>query len=113
MSKTEKAKSTNSKFFSTLTSSHQGIREQRAKALTTLTKNAQQALVRQKEDELTNIEIDIDKLGDLGPESTTSLKNKEIDHKEWVRKMQDLKVRRFMAQRELEFAQETLVEWFN
>ncbi|MEX0598016.1 MAG: hypothetical protein WD512_16120 [Candidatus Paceibacterota bacterium] len=102
-----------SKFKETLTASNSDLKEKRADNLTKKVSNAQTSLVRNLEDEILDLEMQIDKLGDLGPNSTTSLKvGENVNGKKWVDQMQSLKLDLFIKNRELEVAKATQKEWF-
>lgn len=100
------------KFVSTITKSHEGIREDRAQNKAQKTELKQKALVDKLQGEVLDLEGKIQDLTDLAPEDTTSLKPQDFDEEHWVEKMQQYKIDLLNKQIELETAKETYNDWF-
>ena len=102
------------KFMKNLTSGETGIKEKRAGILSQQAENAQTELLTRLRGERSDLELKIDRLSDLAPDSTTSLKvgGDNFDAKAWVLEIQTAKVELAAKDVELDIAQKTYDEWF-
>ena len=103
-----------SKFVATLTSSNDGIKQQRANSLKLGTELEAKTLVQNLTRELLTIRNQIDKLSDLGPTTIMELTvgGVDFDATKWVKEMHDLKLDERVKVIELEAAEELYNEWF-
>lgn len=101
------------KFIKSLTGSDSSIKEQRAILIGAQAENAQATLLINLRKEVSGLQLQIDKMSDLGPEATTDLRvGKEFNADTWVRDLQNLKISLLNRQVELETAEATYDEWF-
>lgn len=102
------------KFIKTLTQSDSNIKEKRALTLGTSVKIAQETIVNNLKRELNSLNHQMDKLVDLSPDYSFSLKpgGEDFDAENWASELQRIKLEIKIKEMELETAQETLEEWF-
>lgn len=103
------------KFTTMLAASHKSIKESRARLISEDTADAQEDLVRRLKKDGRDIEREIMKLEDLAPDSTLSLNptKDSYDADEWVKQMQDAKIKQLNIKIQLKLAIETSTSWFN
>lgn len=72
------------------------------------------ALVNDLKQTKTRLEMELEKLKDLGPTSTTSLtvETKDVDPQHWVKKVQGIKEDLYFTNIKLKLAEETTDEFF-
>ena len=93
--------------------SNTGLKENRSRQLAKSVEFAQKALVTNLENEVNNLEMKLDKLTDLGPDSTTSLRpGQEIDANKWVADFQETSIALDVKKVELKIAKATLITFF-
>lgn len=102
------------KFSKHLSKDADGIRLQRSEMIAEETKTQQQMLITILHKEKRDLDMEILNLSDIGPETSDSLRpaGQGFDSKQWVKKMQELKMKRLEKLVEIELAEETFNEWF-
>lgn len=88
--------------------------KRRAAQIATSAEIAQQNLVNAIKQEKTNVELKIEALKDLAPDSTDSLRpgSKNWDAVKWVKDLQSAKQELYQIEIQLKLAQETFDEYF-
>lgn len=101
------------KFVKNLTASNADIKGKRSEVVARRAKASQSNLVNKLQDEKDELELIVERLSDLFPDSTVSLKVAEnFDSNKWVKDMQDAKIALLNKEVELKAAKETYKEWF-
>ena len=105
---------TQNKFTANLTLPESGIKGKRASILASSAETAHNDLISRLTKEYNTLELTLENLNDLSPDSTTSLKvgGDDFDAEVWVQKMQDTKIALLNKKIELRVAKETHQEWF-
>ena len=102
------------KFIQNLTANESGIKAKRANILANQAKTAQTDLINRLTREKDALDLRLDSLQDLAPDSTTSLKvgGENFNPDQWVKDVQSIKVQITNKKVELLLAEETFNEWF-
>lgn len=102
------------KFERTLSKNHEGILDKRRKLIASKTRKHQEAIVRDLESEMDNLNEELFKLEDIYPYSSESLSPtvKDFDPKKWTEDYQRICVEKEIKSRELKVAQENYRLWF-
>lgn len=102
------------KFAQNLTKNNKQIKESRAKRVAEQAKMAQEDVVRTLRTETMDLEAKLEDLEDLSPDSTMSLNpvKGEFDAKEWVNKIQSIKIELANKTIEYKIAKETFDSYF-
>lgn len=103
------------KFESNLVLSDGSIKKNRARIIGSQAKSAQEKLIAALKDRKDNLDLELDNLQDLSPNSTTSLvvaDGKNFDPNRWVAEVQRVKIQLITTKVELDTAQATYKEWF-
>lgn len=102
------------KFVSRITASDSSIKESRAKNLEMTVKMEVEDLIRKLTKDKLALETEIEKLSDLAPDTTYSLRpgGKDFDARSWVTKLHQAKLDLKLKNIELEEAESILNEWF-
>lgn len=101
------------KFYRHVTASDKSIKGTRAKVVVRAAKTAQTNLVNKLEAEYDKLDLKLETLNDVFPNSTTSLKVAEnFDADAWAKEMQDTKISLLNKEVELKTAKKTYADWF-
>lgn len=103
-----------SKFIKNLTLEAKGIKLQRAQIMAKEACEHQLDLIKNLEREKRQLESELLNLTDLSPENVYSLRpgSKDYDSKQWVKRMQEIKIAQLELDIQLQVAQENYNEWF-
>lgn len=102
-----------SKFFRHLTKNSKEVTETRAKVIVRQAKTAQEKLLNNLKTDKENLELKLEELNDVFPNSTMTLKVAEgFNAERWVEDIQNTKIALLNNQVELKAAEETFNEWF-
>lgn len=104
-----------SKFITNLVQDADGIKLQRATALSKETADAQIDLIRGLEKEQRELENELMNLTDLSPDNAFDLKpgGKNYNATTWVKKMQEINIALLELEIQLSVARDTQTEWFS
>ena len=102
------------KFMEMLTNSSEAIKSKRGGIITTATENKQLQLINTITDEINECELQLERLTDISPENTYSLRpgGDNFDPNEWVLGVHNLKIDIYEKKITLEIAMKTYEEWF-
>lgn len=102
------------KFTKLISNNSDGTLKRRATTISQTAEIAQQNLVNDLKQKKAEIDLKIDNLTDLAPETTDSLRpgSKDWDPAKWAKELQQAKQNRYMLEIQLKLAQETYDEYF-
>lgn len=102
------------KFLNTISSANSATLRNRAAQLNTQAKIAQEAIIADLRNRKALLEVKIQDLTDLAPDTTDSLRPsvRDWNPKKWASELQDVKVQLYELNVNLEIAENTLEEFF-